>query len=78
MTLLGSKDSMGAWQVSHLMSTKPDTQDGVFGVMVICGPGTNCCDVWVSIQLPQGLALEALSPFMASGNEKVSERQHLS
>lgn len=38
----------------------------------------NCCDVWVSIQLPQGLALKMLSPSMASGDEKVLERQHLS
>lgn len=40
VTLLGSKDSMRAWRVSHLMSTKPDTQNGGFGVMAICSPGT--------------------------------------
>lgn len=38
----------------------------------------NCCDGWVSNQLPQGPVLKAPSPLMTSGNKKVSERQHLS
>lgn len=76
MTLWSSKDSQ------NLVSLPFDKAQGqtlrarrIWGSSYLWS--RDCCDVRVPLQLPQCLALKAVSQFMASEGEKVL-RQHFS